>query len=515
MRPRSLATTITMTVTSLCLATLGGLTPMFDSTASAAGRTTGRANVVLITADDMRADDLRFMPFTRGEFRRRGVTFADGLSPYPLCCPARAQIVTGQYNHNNGVRGNTWPNGGYWALKAPDNTLPTWLRRRGYLTGFVGKYMNGYDKDPRRLADPQGLLAGRRRAETPAGWSHWYASIGSIYAYTRVRMLTDTPTTAPRRRFVDQYQTEYFNDVTTSLIRRYHRAKKPFFIWASHLAPHRARRANRWVPPVPAARDRGAYRSAGLPHSRAFREAFNEPAPTLHQPPVRRDEMLRLHRARAESLRSVDRAVRDAVMALKRTGEYARTTIIFTSDNGFLLGEHRLVGKDLPYEPALRVPMIVNGPAIKRRYRPAAGPGAIVTVPYTVTITDIASTVVGATAATPGRTLDGIDMTRPRQNPDHAGGDRAVLIESGAQGRRLRTSERFAGVRTNRWSWFAWNVQPDADSPGLGAIEHYDRRRSPGQTEDLPADARQGRQLADLLVDLHDCTGSGCVRELL
>ncbi|MGH3334128.1 MAG: sulfatase-like hydrolase/transferase, partial [Nocardioidaceae bacterium] len=72
-----------------------------------------RPNIVLITADDMRADDLRFMPRTRRLLGGAGTTFTDALSNYPLCCPARATLLTGQYAHNHGVRGNEWPYGGH------------------------------------------------------------------------------------------------------------------------------------------------------------------------------------------------------------------------------------------------------------------------------------------------------------------------------------------------------------------------------------------------------------------
>jgi N-acetylglucosamine-6-sulfatase len=506
---------------SLCLAMLAGVAPSTGPPAAAAQeRRAGRPNVVLITADDMRADDLRYMPFTRGEFRRRGVTFSDALSAYPLCCPARAQIVTGQYNHNNGVQGNAWPRGGYWALKQPRNTLPVWLRSRGYLTGYVGKYMNEYEKNPALLPDPTGRLRGRRKNEVPPGWTHWAASVGYIYNYARVRMLVDTPTTRPRRTMIERYQTDYFSDVTTSMIRKYHKAGRPFFIWASHLAPHAASQQSRWTPPRAAPGDRRLYRRVGLPRSAAFRQAFNTEGVRADgslsgRRPVPRRLVLNLHRGRLRSLRSLDRAVRATVAELKRTHEYADTTIIFTSDNGFMLGELRRAGKDLPYDPALRVPMIVNSRGLKVRYRPQARAAQRVTVPHTVTITDIASTIVGLTGVRPGRPLEGIDMTRPRQNPDvRPGGDRAVLIESGARGPATRKVHRFVGVRTNRWTWFTWRLRDTENGVEPGRVEHYDRRSEPAQVTSLAPDAQRGTRLRELTLDMYDCRGRECVRSL-
>ena len=518
---RRLLMTIATTATfSLCLAMLTGMPSTGTPASAAQERRAGRPNVVLITADDMRADDLRYMPFTRGEFRRRAVTFSDAVSPYPLCCPARAQIVTGQYNHSNGVQGNAWPRGGYWALRQPRNTLPVWLRRGGYRTGYVGKYMNEYEKNPGRLPDPDGRLRGRHRNEVPPGWTHWAASVGYIYNYDRVRMLVDTPTTRPRRRTIERYQTEYFSDRTTSLIRRYHKAGRPFFIWASHMAPHAASRKSRWTPPRAAPGDHRLYRRASLPRGSAFRRAFNTPGVradgTLsEQRPVPRSRVLRLHRGRLKALRSLDRAVRATVGELKRTGEYANTMVIFTSDNGFMLGERRRVGKDLPYEPSLRVPMLVSSGGLKVRYRPGAGAAQRVTVPHTVTTTDIASTIVGVTGVRPGRPLDGIDMTRPRQNPDvRPGGDRVVLLESGARGPVTSRVHRFVGVRTNRWTWFTWRLRDTQNGVEPGRVEHYDRRRAPAQIASLTPDAALGARLRKLTLHMYDCRGRECVRSL-
>jgi N-acetylglucosamine-6-sulfatase len=476
-----------------------------------------RPNVLLITADDMRADDLRFMPFVRGEFRRRGVTFEDALSPYPLCCPARAQIVTGQYNHNNGVLGNTWPSGGYWALRDRDNTLPVWLSREGYLTGFVGKYMNEYGRRPQTLSESDDPLKCRDTYEVPPGWRHWYAGVSSIYAYTHVLLNVDTPATEPHPVFVGQYQTDYFSDVTTDLIRRYHRADRPFFIWASHLAPHIwGDDVGDWGPPLPAPRDRGLHDRLTLPRSASYRAALNAPptdkfGPMRGLPPVSLPAVLDAHRRRAESLRSLDRAVKAAVDQLKRSREYADTVIIFTSDNGFMLGEHRYVGKDRPYEPALRVPMIVNARDIAERYAPGHDGGRL-TVPDTVTMTDIAATVVGVTGTRPGRTLDGIDVTRPAQNPDHRGGDRVVLLESGPNEDAPLGSRQFVGVRTDRWTWLAWNWAATGVRHGPGEL--YDRRAVPSQNRNLTEPSPVRRRLRDLAVQMRDCAGSACVRSM-
>ena len=473
-----------------------------------------KPNVLLITADDMRFDDLKFMPFTQDVLRRRGVTFSDAVSPYPLCCPARAQILTGQYNHNNGVMGNAWPYGGFWALKDQHNTLPVWLAQRGYHTAFIGRYLNQYGNPPAGVQ-----VSRHRRKAAPPGWEDWYGSVDGVFAYTNVTVNEDHPSTRPHRRFVGRYQTDFFGDRTAGLIRRYHRSGGPFFIWASHLAPHSSSTGGGWHPPVPAKRDRGLYASMSLPNDRTYRLALNAPPKgkfglmaNLQRQRLR--PLRRWHTKRAESLASLDRAVEQAVTALRRTHEYRRTVIIFTSDNGFALGEHRYFGKDRPYEPELHVPMIVNAPGIKRRYT-TGRPKRRLTVPDTVTMTDIAATIVGVTGARPGRPLDGIDMTRPVQNPDHRpGGDRAVLIESGPVRGAAIGTEKFVGVRTNRYTWLAWKWEGvPSDVHGRGEL--YNRRTDPAQLHNLanpvtPTPTQTA--LSDLALQMRGCLGAACVQ---
>ncbi|MBA3311298.1 MAG: sulfatase-like hydrolase/transferase, partial [Nocardioidaceae bacterium] len=130
-------------------------------------------NIVFITTDDMRLDDLPYMPNTLRLLADQGVTFTQMLSPYPLCCPARASMLTGQYSHNNGVQGNTAPRGGYSALDGSD-TLPVWLDGHGYETAFMGKYLNQYGEED--------------EYEVPPGWDYWSASVANIYSYTGVTL---------------------------------------------------------------------------------------------------------------------------------------------------------------------------------------------------------------------------------------------------------------------------------------------------------------------------------------
>lgn len=180
--------------------------------------TTG-PNVIVITTDDMRLDDLQYMPNTLRLLADEGVTFSQMLSPYPLCCPARAQLLTGQYSHNNEVQGNAWPRGGYYKLDGT-NTLPVWLHDGGYETAFMGKYLNEYGE--------------RDEYEIPPGWDYWMGSVAGIHDYHRV-------TTSQGGRIVTHsgvYQTDLFDSRSTDLVDLYADGDRPFFMWTSYIAPH-------------------------------------------------------------------------------------------------------------------------------------------------------------------------------------------------------------------------------------------------------------------------------------
>ena len=128
-----------------------------------------RPNIVLLMTDDMRADDLARMPATRRLIAAAGATFTRAYVSFPLCCPSRATLNSGQYAHNHGVRGNGPPRGGFQALTDRDNLLATWLQAAGYHTVHIGKYLNGYGTPGAgdAAAGMVGLAGRHRRLDVP------------------------------------------------------------------------------------------------------------------------------------------------------------------------------------------------------------------------------------------------------------------------------------------------------------------------------------------------------------
>ena len=151
---------------ALALVLLGLLAGCADTPDDRARDRQGRPNVVVLMTDDQTVESMRVMPGVRRTLAARGTTFSRSFVSFPLCCPSRATLLTGQYAHNHGVLGNSPPWGGHDLFDPKDgNTLATWLSAGGYATVMLGKYLNGYGAtQPRHV---------------PPGWTEWKVSVGA------------------------------------------------------------------------------------------------------------------------------------------------------------------------------------------------------------------------------------------------------------------------------------------------------------------------------------------------
>ena len=440
---------------------------------SAPTQAAARPNIVLITTDDMAATDLAWMPKTLSLLRDRGVEVEDFLSNHPLCCPARAQIFTGQYGQNNGVHTNGGRYGGYRSLIDKNNHVGAWLATSGYRTAFVGKHLNGW-------AD----TAHRQR-----GWTIFDPYYRGVL---RPRDITTFNNGRPKR-----YARIHTSDLTGRLsvryIERLSATGRPFFLWASYTAPHKMVVDGVEGFPVPARRHRSLYPDVVAPS--IAKPSFNEPDVSDKPGYVRAENQVstrwanRHHRARIRTLRSVDDQVSATLSALRREGELANTYVFFTSDNGYLLGEHRLRTKNFPYEESLQVPLLVRGPGL----------GAGVSRPDTFGLVDLAPTFVDLAGATSRRRLDGRSMMDTLRAG--APGREDILIQAG-RGRKAPWWWR--GVRSDRYTYVATG----------GFRELYDRVEDPWQLQNVaddPAYAEILSQHQARLQQLKDCSGASCL----
>jgi N-acetylglucosamine-6-sulfatase len=467
-RRRPLALLVLLLLTALA----GSATVVVTERPAAAAVAVARPNIVLITADDMRLDDLRWMPQTKQLIRAAGATVPTFISNHPMCCPARAEILSGRYGHNSGVRHNVGPYGGYSSWRTPGQHLGRWLKDAGYRTAIVGKFLNGWERAP----------------HTPPGWNRFNPTVKGIYKPFDIRMWHH----GKPRSYSGTHTSDLMGRFTTDYIRSFAKSGAPFFIWCSQVSPHDMLVNGKFVPPVPALRHRTLYQDV-LPPSLSD-PAFNEDDVSDKPPSVRasakksRQAMITLHRARIRSLRSVDDQVKAVVDTLRQVGQLNRTFIFFLSDNGYLIGEHRLVGKNRPYEQALRVPLVVRGPGI-----PA---GAV--RPAVYSMVDLAPTFLQIAQAKAPLTLDGRSMLATLRGGTAGYGD--YLIQGGES--------------TQPWWWRG------VRSPGFvyarytsGFEELYDRKQDPHQLRNAAKDPAYADALTrhrQRFDELRDCTGATC-----
>ena len=471
--------------------------PQFDSQ---------RPNILLITTDDQTLQEMKYLPATRQLLGDAGVTFTHMLSPHPLCCPARAELMTGQYAQNNGVYTNGGLRGGWGALLDPANTLGAWLQDAGYRTAMLGKFLNKWRPDQHGI---------------PEGWSDFRASPVDSFGYYDFRINAN----GRAMSFADgeSYSTTYITDATVELIQQWSEPEldglqagqhRPFFIWSSYYAPHgdcRNSSGGCKAPPTPERQYADEYSSEEAPavSKPSFNEPGDAPNPVVRKkvrkgrPDTSAAAMNHLHRQRARSLISVDHGVQSIVSTLAQAGQLDNTLILFTSDNGYLLGEHQYLGKVLAYDEALRVPLLVRGPGIPEGEQRS----------QFVTTVDLAPTIVAAAGAVPGRRVDGRDLSEILTR-DVGGKVDTILVQAGQP---KSVSEQgtwlYRGVRTKRWTYTRW-----VTTKGDVFHELFDNKRDPFQVRNLASSsrARDRRVLRDLrqrASTLGTCSGTvACFR---
>ena len=315
-----------------------------------------RPNIILILTDDQDARSVACLPNVQSLLAAEGVTFANAFATTPLCCPSRASILRGQYAHNHRVLNNAGDNGGFetfYRLGNESSTVATWLQDAGYRTALVGKYLNRYPK-------------GAAESHVPPGWDEWSAFASSDEdeggSYYSGYALNENGTTVFYGQQPADYSTDVLSAKATDFIDRSVTSGDPFFLYLAPYAPH--------GPSTPASRHTRAFPGVQVPRIPSFDEAdvSDKPAWVQALPPLSGDQIALLddrYQRRLRSLLAVDEMVASLVETLAATGTLDNTYIVFTSDNGYHLGEHGLpIGKQSPYDESLRVPLIVRGPGV-------------------------------------------------------------------------------------------------------------------------------------------------------
>jgi N-acetylglucosamine-6-sulfatase len=306
-------------------------------------------NVVFILSDDHRFDAMSFLghQFAKtpvmDSLAANGAYVKNGLVTTALCSPSRASILTGLYTFRHRVIDNN--------RAIPKGTVyfPQYLKQAGYATSFIGKWHMGGESD-----EPQ------------PGWDHWVSFRG------QGEYLPPSPnyTLNVDGKRVKQkgYITTELTDYAIDWLKQQKPAEQPFCLYLSHKAVH----SNF----TPEPKYEGSFKD--LTFTRPATEA-STPG-NLLRPRWLRDQRNSWHgvdfpyhskldiehyyKRYCETLRSVDDSIGRVLRQLKDMGIYEDTLVIYMGDNGFMFGEHGLIDKRVAYETSMRVPILVQCPAI-------------------------------------------------------------------------------------------------------------------------------------------------------
>ncbi len=323
--------------------------PTRDSTTPEDPRGRSRApafekpNLIVVYTDDQRWDTLGHMPAV-SRMAEESVLFVNSFVTTPVCGPSRASLLTGRLASTQGIEVNE----GASARFDPSDSIAVRLQEQGYATALFGKYLNGYR---------------RQFPEVPPGWSEWRVlrdgfrdllSSGSLYVDPVLSW-----NGSPRQEI--GYSTDLLSGYALEFIEE--NADRPFFLLLSLWAPH--------VPLAPADRHLGLLEGRAPEKPPSFEEErMSDKPPWLRElacavdlDPVWESSWPRY----LELLLSVDEAVSAIRSKLEELALDRNTILVFTSDNGFLFGEHWVLGKGVPYEESIRVPLVVWNPQIRQR----------------------------------------------------------------------------------------------------------------------------------------------------
>ncbi|KAH8245860.1 hypothetical protein KR038_005883, partial [Drosophila bunnanda] len=368
-------------------------------------------NILLILTDDQDVELRGMFPMedTVQLLGHAGALFHHAFTPTPVCCPARASLLSGMYAHNHGTRNNSVSGGCYgthWQRVVEPRALPAILQQHGYNTFYAGKYMNEYKGE-----------------QVPRGWNEFHGLHGNsrYYNYT----LREN---ANNIYYKTTYLTDLLSNRTADFLRRASQQagsedRKPFFAMVAPPAAHQ--------PFTPAPRHAGVFSK-----TKAVRTpSFNQPTEDKHWL-VRSSRLLRnetIHiidsyfRMRWETLLAVDEMVVNLVAALNESQSLDDTYIVYTSDNGYHVGQFaQPFDKRQPYETDIRIPLLIRGPGI--------APGSHIDT--AVSLVDLAPTILAwANVSTPDF-MDGESFHELLSTDTDGPFPRSLLIEYWGEGNR-------------------------------------------------------------------------------
>ena len=440
-----------------------------------------RPNVVVILTDDQRDDCIGAHPKPLlgiktphlDRLAREGAIFENMFVTTSLCSPSRASFLSGLYAHSHGVVNN------FTDYPVDLAGYPRRLQEAGYHTAYIGKWHMGEQDDQKR-----------------PGFDYWITHKGQGKYYDTTFNINGT------RREVKGYYTRVVTDMVIDWLKNKRTPEEPFMLILGQKAPH--------GPFVPEEKYKHTYDSAPVPYPESGFDLATKPKwvterlDTWHgiygplygfrknfpdKRPEGVDRFVDFVRSYTGTINSVDDSVGAVYGALQEMGILDDTLFVFTSDNGFLLGEHGMIDKRTMHEASIRVPLIVRYPRLVK-------PGTRIT--EQVLNIDLAPSIVQVCGAKPLKNIHGKSWVKLLKG-NTSGWRKAWMYEYNYE-KQFPYTPNVRGVRTDEWKYVHY---PHGDG---GADQHmaelYNLKDDPGERRNLIDDPKYAGVVKDLQAQL-------------
>ncbi|KAI1505732.1 alkaline-phosphatase-like protein [Biscogniauxia marginata] len=446
------------------------------------GRTT-RPNIIFILTDDqdLHMQSLEYMPFVQKHLIDQGTFFRKHFCTTALCCPSRVTLWTGKAAHNTNVTNVSPPYGGFPKFISQglnDKYLPVWLQEAGYNTYYTGKLFNAHSVDNYNSPYAAGWTASDFLLDP---FTYWY--MNSTYQRSH-----EPPVSYEGKHTVDVLANKAFG-----LLDEAYEARRPFFLGIAPVSPH----ANLWSPafrygnhsnltdiefkpPVPAERHAHLFKGVKVPRTANFNPDKPSGASWIRKLSKQTQENIdyndNFYVQRLRTLQSVDEIVDELVHRLETLEILENTYIIYSTDNGYHIGQHRMQpAKQCSFEEDINIPLFIRGPGVPNNF----------TSDIVTTHTDLAPTLLKIAGVPPRDDFDGLTIPLTRDG----------LLRAGKRRHEHVTVEHW-GFASNEGQVFDWY-------PRLHMNNTYKALRIIGESYNLHYQVwcNNERELHDLTAD--------------